>query len=71
MVILESARKHGYTDEEIYHAARYRILTHDMDGYLMVIGPTPSGELLEIGINRRDEAFHAMKARNQLLPHKR
>ena len=71
MEILDDAHKRGYSDEDIYHAVEYRIATHDLDGYLMIIGPTHSRELLEIGVNRRDEAFHAMPARPRFLRHKR
>ncbi len=68
MMILDSARKHGYTDEDIHHAIRNRIATHDMDGYVMIVGPTYDGDLIETGVNRRDEVFHAMRARRQFLP---
>ena len=68
MKILESAYRHGYGDEDIYHAIRYRIATHDFDGYVIIIGPTTTGELIEVGINRRDQVFHAMRARRKFLP---
>ena len=68
MVVLDSAHRHGHTDEDIHHAIRNRIATHDMDGYEMIVGPTPTGELIEVAVNRLDQAFHAMRARSQYLP---
>ncbi|WIK88218.1 hypothetical protein [Varibaculum cambriense] len=66
-VIKDSARKHGFTDETIAHAYSNAIIVHFLDGYQILIGPTPSGELLEIGVNQDGDIFHAMKARLKFL----
>jgi len=61
--ITDSARKRDITDADIWHAVEYMIILHEMDGYVMIVGPTPSGRLIEVGIN-----FHAMNARRKFLP---
>ena len=66
-VIKGSVRRHGYTDQEIAHAYNNAIKVHLLDGYQILIGSTPSGELLEIGVNQDGDIFHAMKARLKFL----
>ena len=66
-VIKGSARRHGCTDQEIAHAYSNAIIVHFLDGYQILIGPTPSGELLEIGVNQEGDIFHAMKVRAKFL----
>ena len=68
--VLPSAHKWGYTDDDIEHALRFAIVAHEMDGYVLVVGPTPAGELIEVGVNRRAQRFHAMRARPKYLPSK-
>ncbi|WP_311590329.1 hypothetical protein [Varibaculum massiliense] len=66
-VIKDSAHRHGYTDQEIAHVYSNAIIVHFLDGYQILIGATPSGELLEIGVNQDGDVFHAMKARLKFL----
>jgi len=64
--VLPSAHRHGCSDEDI--AIRNRIATHELDGYLMIVGPTFAGELIEVATNQLDQVFHAMRARRRFLP---
>jgi uncharacterized DUF497 family protein len=52
MEIAESARKHGISDDAILHAweNRLREIEYEYDGEdrVLVIGPDPSGALLEL-----------------------
>lgn len=52
MEITESARKHGFADEEILHAFEnaIRYVEYDYNGEdrLLIIGPAADGTLLEI-----------------------
>ncbi len=51
MRIGEPARKHGISDEDIWHAIRNMMRTvSESDDLIMVIGPACSGMPLEIGI---------------------
>ncbi|HUP15933.1 MAG TPA: hypothetical protein VM848_07790 [Acidimicrobiia bacterium] len=65
--IVDSARKHGVSDEIIYHAFNNPILVEDLDERMtMFIGPDRAGNLYEIGVLGTDEGpvvIHAMKAR--------
>lgn len=72
MEILDSARKHGVVDADIRHAIANGIRHHDLDdGLVMVVGPTPAGDLVEVGIVTADETepiiVHAMPARAKFL----
>lgn len=49
-VILDSARKHGVTDEDILHAYRNPISVFEPDDLTMIIGAATNGALLEIGV---------------------
>lgn len=63
MEIVDSARKHGIADADILHAIENPLFVHYFDGYQMIIGPSTSAQMLEIGVNSRAEIFHAMPAR--------
>lgn len=65
MEMVQNAHKHGITDDNI-HPLRNPIQIDEHDGYIFLIGTTPSGTLLELCINEEGQIFHAMKAR----PHK-
>ncbi len=69
--ILDSARKHGVSDEVILHAFNNPVLVEDLDdGFTMIIGPDPAGIFYEIGVVGSDEGpvvVHAMRARDKYL----
>ncbi len=52
MRIADIARKHGIRDEDILHAIRNQMYSAqtDDDDLIMLIGPSSSGNLLEIGV---------------------
>lgn len=66
LVILESARKRGHTDEDLLHVVAFavRIFAQD-DGMAMHIGPDTAGRMMEVGtIKLRDGRTgiaHAMR----------
>jgi hypothetical protein len=65
-VILASARKHGVHDDDILHAYRHPTRVLQLDDLTMLIGPSQTGQLLEIGVSRAegiDFIIHAMAAR--------
>jgi hypothetical protein len=69
--IVESARKHGIADEDIWHAIRNVVQFEQNDEFLMLKGPGRNGLMLEIGIVKRDKrneptVIHAMPARHNL-----
>lgn len=54
--IVDSARKHGVSDETILHAFNSPILVEDLDERMtMFIGPDRAGNLYEIGVVGTDE----------------
>lgn len=68
--ILPSARKHGIPDEDMMHAFRNAIAVFDLDELLMTIGPSTTGQLIEVGSitdNDRSYIIHAMNARKKFL----
>lgn len=69
--ILESARKHGVTDETILHAFDNPVLFEHLDERMtMFIGPDHAGNLYEIGVVDTEAGpivVHAMKARHKYL----
>jgi hypothetical protein len=72
-VIAESARKHGFTDDDILHALRNPVRSYEPDdeGLTMITGPRPDGILLEVGVIDGDPGpviVHAMRARAKFLP---
>jgi hypothetical protein len=67
---IDSAFRHGYTEESIRHAIRTRIYDALMEGYInkyALLGFDYAGNLIEIGYNLVTEGticvFHAMKCR--------
>lgn len=70
-LIIASARKHGLTDDDILHAFNHPISYEDLeDGFVMIIGPTRSAELIELGFIDTDHGpviVHAMTARRKYL----
>ncbi len=74
MRIAATALKHGYTVDQIEHAVVHHIDEFPEQGDLalsMLIGPTQTGELLEIGVLFAEDRItidaivHAMPARAQ------
>ena len=69
-VILESARKHGISDDDMLHAYRNPIRVFDLDDLTMLVGPDQAARPLEIGVARGDGIefiVHAMPAREKFL----
>ena len=69
-VILESARKHGIEDDDMFHAYRNPIRVFELDDLTMLIGPATSAQLLEIGVAKAEGLefiVHAMPARPKFL----
>ena len=69
-VILDSARKHGVPDDDILHAYRHPIRFFDLDDLIMLVGPSRSAGLIEIGVARREGIefiVHATTARRKYL----
>lgn len=71
--MVDSARRHGVSDEDMHHAFRNPVrtflVTEDMT---MVIGADGAGRLIEVGVvESRDETglviVHAMPARSKFL----
>ena len=69
--IVDSARKHGVSDETILHAFNNPILVEDLDERMtMFVGPDQAGNLYEVGVVSTDEGpvvVHAMRARPKYL----
>lgn len=69
-MILASARKHGVEDDEMLHAYRNPMRVFDLDDLTMLVGPTESAALLEVGVAHAegiDFIVHAMPARARFL----
>lgn len=69
-VILASARKHGVTDVDMFHAYRNPIRVFEFDDLTMLIGSDPAGRILEVGTataERIEFIVHAMPARPKFL----
>lgn len=67
---MESARKHRIDDDDMLHAYRHPIRVFELDDLTMLIGPTTSAQLLEVGVaNAEGIEFivHAMPARAKFL----
>lgn len=73
-LIANSARRHGIADENMLHAVRNVIVTHDLDdGLTMFVGPARDASLLEVGVVDGQDGpviVHAMEARSRYLPRK-
>jgi hypothetical protein len=70
--IAGSAHRHGVTDEDIRHALTNAIRYHDLDDGVMIVGPTTSGDLIEVGVatepaSAKPRVVHAMAARPKFL----
>jgi len=48
--IVDSARKHGIADEDIWHAIRSAVQSKQAVEFVLLIGPARSGLMLEIGL---------------------
>lgn len=70
-LITASARKHGIADDDMLHASNHPISYEDLDeGFVMIIGPTRSAHLIELGFIDTDHGpvnVHAMTARRKYL----
>ena len=69
-VVLESARKHEVSDDDMLHAYRNPIRFFDLEDLVMLIGPDRSARLIEIGVDRSEGIefiVHAMAARAKFL----
>lgn len=71
VIIAESARKHGVSDEDIRHAYAHPIRIFELDdGFTMIIGANHAAIIYEIGVADGVAApvvVHAMKARDKFL----
>lgn len=71
-VVSRSALKHGILAEDALHAYRNSIRRWILDeGFMMHIGPSRSGTLIEVGVVDRERSLqvvHAMMARDKFLP---
>jgi len=68
--VLESARKHGISDDDMLHAYRNPVRVFALDDLTMLIGADHSGRLLEVGVVVGDGVefiVHAMPARERFL----
>lgn len=74
-VIVSSARRHQVADSDMLHAWRNPIDAWELDEDLtMLIGPSHSAQMLEIGVVNSDEGaviVHAMTARPKFLRRRR
>ena len=69
-VVLDSARKHGVSDDDMLHAYRNPIRVFDLDDLVMLIGADESARLIEIDVARSEGIefiVHAMTARRKFL----
>ena len=70
-LIVDSARKHGIADEDVLHAFSHPVRYEDLDdGFVMIIGPTRSTRLIELGVLDTDHGpviVHVMTARRKYL----
>ena len=72
VVVADSALKRGHAVGDILHAPRNAVDLFEQDeGINMVIGPTYSGQLLELGVVTADDdvliVVHCMDARRRFL----
>lgn len=67
MKIARSARRHGVDGAAIRHAVEHALRVVDTDDGLFIIGPDPSGRVLELMARPVEEGelfvFHAMSLR--------
>jgi hypothetical protein len=71
LIIADSARKHGVSDDDIRHAYAHPIRVFELDeGLTMIVGANRAAIILEIGVVNGALApvvVHAMKARDRFL----
>jgi hypothetical protein len=71
VIVAPSARRHGVDDETIRHAFNNPIRAYDLDdGFTMLVGSDPAGNLYEIGVVDSEDGpvvVHAMEARPRFL----
>lgn len=72
MDIEATARKHDISDEDMLHALRHHWRAYETDdpNVTMFIGPSRTGETLEVGVVADEDGvavIHAMKARHKFL----
>ena len=69
-VVLNSARKHGISDDDMLHAYRNPVRVFALDDLRMLIGPDHAARFIEIGLAIADGVefiVHAMPARRKFL----
>ncbi|MEX1106994.1 MAG: hypothetical protein WEB78_12415 [Ilumatobacteraceae bacterium] len=69
-VIIASARRHQILDDDILHAYHQPTRVLQLDDLTMLIGPSRTGQFLEIGVSRAegiDFIIHAMPARAKFI----
>lgn len=70
-IIAGSARKHGVSDEDMFHAYANPIRVFDLDeGFTMIIGANRAAVIFEIGVVGGVTVpviVHAMRARDKFL----
>lgn len=75
LLVTASASRHGVSADDALHAFRNTIFWWEMnEGLTMHIGPSESGQLLEVGVVADEHGrliVHAMKARAKFLPGRR
>lgn len=71
MLVAASARKHGINDDQIRHALTHPVRAEHLDdGFTMIVGADPAGNLIELGVVDGSDGpviVHAMPARPQYL----
>ncbi|GAA1465169.1 hypothetical protein [Microbacterium thalassium] len=75
LAIADTALRHGVARADALHAVRNHIRTFDLDeGFMMHIGPSHDGTLLEVGVvtrQGRSIVIHAMPARDKFTERRR
>jgi hypothetical protein len=70
-LIVDSARKLGIADEDLLHAVNHPVSYEELDdGFVMIIGPAHSAQLVELGALDTDHGpviVRAMTARRKCL----
>ena len=70
-IIADSVRKHGVTDEDIFHAYRNPIRIFELDeGFTIIIDADRTAIVFEVGVVQASTApviVHAMRAREKFL----
>ena len=69
-MIIASARSHAVQDDDILHAYRHPTRVLHLDDLVMLIGPSRTGQLPEVGVSHAegiDFIIHAMPARAKFM----